>query len=817
MPFLVHAAQKEYSGSEPAQEIGICLGSANNTKGGIWVYVPGRQQALVRRGLSPMPMTKDIIDFMNDWAKRKPAKDGEPMIVFKDTPVYKEDDETLESVPKMKEEEQMLNDFHRFDRISDTNQEFRDRNPATDPEPEIPEDLRMDSEPSNPSKRSREDFEEGPKDDSARFQHPDTVPRSVGKRRLSLGSSPDGPATNLDSRFEAVDEKSYANHLDSDFPYQRISGRANKGQHSGRMNMSIDALNYTATYLKEWAIMQTTKETRAAVYTSAADSMSLRQSLKSKQAAEARDAAKSELRQLVKIKSWKYLMSRKDANASVHQQVTPCSMFLRPKHDSVGTFLLWKARLVGGGHRTDPNVYEPFEKNSPTVPLEVAMLQLGTAANQNGNVEVFDIPCAYLNAVLDKDKQQLMRIPKDIADLLVEVDPEAKKFRMEDGTILVQILRALYGYPESARLWYEYLSSALRNSGYTVCPSEPCLFRKVNYQSKEYSYVSIYVDDCLHTYNSEKMRRELYAGLKNANIQAPKVQQLNLANDVSYLGMNIRMKGNKKFTISQPGYIKDIISEYNPTKTYPTPCDESIFKRPVEELDGEPVNMTEYLSKLMKLMFLATRTRPDILLTLSALSTKARSPNVHDMKRLDRVIGYLYGTQALGLNINANKDMRLCAYFDASWACHTDLKGHTGIIISMGANGFPLICKSRKQKVVSRSSTEAELIALFEGLDYLLYIKRLAEWTGCSFENKPIKIYQDNTSAMTLAYLGRTSSGSNSKFMELKYFWIKDYLDAKYFILEYLPTDSMIADFFASPRIGSVFRNMRNAIMGIDN
>lgn len=153
-----------------------------------------------------------------------------------------------------------------------------------------------------------------------------------------------------------------------------------------------------------------------------------------------------------------------------------------------------------------------------------------------------------------------------------------------------------------------------------------------------------------------------------------------------------------------------------------------------------------------------------------------------------------------------------------SWACHSDLKGHTGITICMGSNGFPLICKSKKQKVVSRSSTEAELIALFEGLDYLLYIKRLAEWMGYSYESTPIKIYQDNTSAMTLAYLGRTSSGSNSKFMELKYFWIKDYLDAKYFVLlEYLPTDSMIADFFASPRIGSVFRTMRNAIMGIEN
>jgi hypothetical protein len=106
---------------------------------------------------------------------------------------------------------------------------------------------------------------------------------------------------------------------------------------------------------------------------------------------------------------------------------------------------------------------------------------------------------------------------------------------------------------------------------------------------------------------------------------------------------------------------------------------------------------------------------------------------------------------------------------------------------------------------------------MFEGLDYILYIRRLAEWMGYKYDNEPITIYQDNTSAMTLAYMGKTSSGSTSKFMDLKYFWIKDYLDTKWFKLEYLPTDAMIADFFASPRTGSVFRSMRNTIMGYEN
>jgi hypothetical protein len=182
------------------------------------------------------------------------------------------------------------------------------------------------------------------------------------------------------------------------------------------------------------------------------------------------------------------------------------------------------------------------------------------------------------------------------------------------------------------------------------------------------------------------------------------------------------------------------------------------------------------------------------------------------MKRLDRVIGYLAGTKDLCFIVKVD-ELKLSAYFDASWACHTDLKGHTGIVITLGHNGFPLMCKSKKQKVVSRSSTEAELIAMFEGLDLLLYLKRLLRFMGI-YTDEPTTIYQDNTSAMTLAYLGRTSSGSNSKFMDLKYFWIKDYLDTNTFRLEYLPTDAMIADFFASPRIGSYFRTLRDIIMG---
>jgi hypothetical protein len=831
MPVLVDANGAKYTGSVPAQEIGICLGSASNTKGGIWVYIPGRQQALVRRGLKPMPMTRDIIDFMNDWARRKPAKrkkDGEeePMIIFSEEPIYSEDlPSDVKDIADLIKQKSRIDDFSLKDKIlnEDLEKMHPKYNPGTDPSVEIPEDLMLP--PQSELKRKLDDMSKdlpvtgtknarresfGP---SPNYGSTPYASSSPNKRRQSIDNI-QLPSTDLGSKLEeAAASSEYSNHLDTN-PNLRRSSRTTKGVAPGKMNLSINKVLHMAQYLRNW---MDSEICRLHYVLSTNGHMSLGKSLKSDYAAEAEAAACAELLQLVKLKCWRYLRSRSDANVSVHTNETPCSMFLRPKHNTQGTFLLWKARLVGGGHRTDPSAYDDFEKHSPTVPIDVAMLQLGIAAKERGNIEVFDIPCAYLNASLDKDKQQLMRFPKNIADLLCKVDPEARRFRQQDGTILVQVQRALYGYPESAKLWYEYLKSALVNGGYTVSPSEPCLFKRLisprsPEQRREWSIVSIYVDDCLHTYNSERLRRELYAKLRDANISQPKVQQLNLANEVSYLGINLSMRGPGKIFMSQPGYVKEILKEYQPRRSYPTPCTEDIFKRPPEELDGDPVDVTEYLSKLMKLMFLATRTRPDLQLTLSVLSTKARNPNVHDMERLDRVVGYLLETKDKGLWINIS-NLKLHAYFDASWACHSDLKGHSGILITLGKNGLPLIWKSKKQKVVSRSSTEAELIAMFEGLDSLLYMRRLSEFLGCENPD-PIVIYQDNTSAMKLSYLGGTTSGSNSKFMDLKYFWIKEYLELKIFTLEYLPSASHLGDFFASPRIGSHFRLMRDTIMG---
>ena len=76
-------------------------------------------------------------------------------------------------------------------------------------------------------------------------------------------------------------------------------------------------------------------------------------------------------------------------------------------------------------------------------------------------------------------------------------------------------------------------------------------------------------------------------------------------------------------------------------------------------------------------------------------------------------------------------------------------------------------------------------------------------------------LYQDNTSTITMAMMGRGSSGSHTKHIDIRYFFIKQFIDDHIVKIEHLPRDNMLADFFASPRIGQTFRRARDAILGV--
>ncbi len=98
------------------------------------------------------------------------------------------------------------------------------------------------------------------------------------------------------------------------------------------------------------------------------------------------------------------------------------------------------------------------------------------------------------------------------------------------------------------------------------------------------------------------------------------------------------------------------------------------------------------------------------------------------------------------------------------------------------------MAKSTKQSVVSKSSTEAEVIAASDGCNDLLSLMEFINFqTG---REGKARLYQDNTSAIYL-HKNCKSSSNKTKHMEIRYFWIKDKVASGELEIQHLQTDSM--------------------------
>jgi hypothetical protein len=114
------------------------------------------------------------------------------------------------------------------------------------------------------------------------------------------------------------------------------------------------------------------------------------------------------------------------------------------------------------------------------------------------------------------------------------------------------------------------------------------------------------------------------------------------------------------------------------------------------------------------------------------------------VRKLRRVHRYLAGTRDLPLKLSICDDYLFTAYVDASYAVHEDMKSHSGMVYTAGGSTF--LAKSLKQWVVSKSSTEAEVIVASDGCNDVLSLMEFINFqAGREGKARP---YQDNTSAI---------------------------------------------------------------------
>jgi hypothetical protein len=155
--------------------------------------------------------------------------------------------------------------------------------------------------------------------------------------------------------------------------------------------------------------------------------------------------------------------------------------------------------------------------------------------------------------------------------------------------------------------------------------------------------------------------------------------------------------------------------------------------------------------KTAQLLYLAKRARPDVLMVVSFLCTRVQSATVEDQRKLMRVLGYITSTVEQVLVLRATGTPQIRAYIDAAYAIHEDSKLHMGVIIYVGQT--LVYVSSKKQKCMSKTPTEAELIGLMDNLGLVELFKEFVEFLTGKAVEIPIA-FQDCKAVISLVMKG---------------------------------------------------------------
>jgi hypothetical protein len=415
-----------------------------------------------------------------------------------------------------------------------------------------------------------------------------------------------------------------------------------------------------------------------------------------------------------------------------------------------------------------------------------------------------DIEGAYLHARMNNNV--VMKLDSLLAQILSKLDKNYESYRIKSGAVYVRLERALYGCIESARLFYDHLSTSLLSLGFKINKYELCTFNKI-YSTFQVT-VSVHVDDLMVSSTNldalNQFHRELSSIYTHVTVSYGPV--------VQYLGIDFDFSQSNAVSIGMIDQIEEIIVDNGVDGVKLTPGSLSLMELDSHSQELAQCERQSFHSCVAKLLYIAIRCRPDILVAVAWLTSRVTHPTQQDQKKLLRVLKYLNGTKDLKLKLSINNGLKIYGFIDASFAVHPDYKGQTGLAVTLGTG--VVLAKSVKQRVVAKSSTEAELVAISDALSHIIWIRNFLIDQG--YDVDPAVIFQDNKSTIKLTEKGGPCS-SRTRHVAIRYFFVKDFVDRKEVVIEFMPTEDMVADILTKPLTGELFFKLRDKLLGHTN
>ncbi|GJX03606.1 retrovirus-related pol polyprotein from transposon TNT 1-94, partial [Tanacetum coccineum] len=348
----------------------------------------------------------------------------------------------------------------------------------------------------------------------------------------------------------------------------------------------------------------------------------------------------------------------------------------------------------------------------PVCPLGSSSDFVAHAAHKSFPIYQMDVKTAFLNGPLKEEVY--------VAQPEGFVDP--------DHPEKVYLLRkALYGLKQAPRAWYDELSNFLMSKGFTKGTIDPTLF-KIKY-GEDILLVQIYVDDIIFGSTNPKYSKR-FEKLMHSRFEMSLMGEMKF-----FLGLQIH-QSPKGIFINQAKYALEILKKHNMDNCHSIGTPLATKPKLDVDLSGEPVDQSDYRSKIGSLMYL-TSSRPDLVQAVCYCARYQARPTQKHLKEVKRIFKYLKGTINMGLWYPKDSGFELTAFSDADHAgCLDTRKSTSGGIQFLGDKLVSWM--SKKQNCTAMSSAEAEYVALSASCAQVMWMRTQLQDYGFNYNKIPL-------------------------------------------------------------------------------
>ncbi|KAA0042921.1 Retrovirus-related Pol polyprotein from transposon TNT 1-94 [Cucumis melo var. makuwa] len=377
-------------------------------------------------------------------------------------------------------------------------------------------------------------------------------------------------------------------------------------------------------------------------------------------------AMNDELHALEKTHTWDYV------DLPPGKKPIGCKWIYKIKTHSDATIERHKARLVAKGYSQEYGIdYE--ETFAHVAHMTSVRSLLAVAATKQWPLLQMDVKNDFLNGTLSEK---------------VYMKPPPGTYSPPHKVCLLR--RALYGLKQAPRAWFATFSSTITQLGFTSSPHDIALFTRHTPQG--IVLLLLYVDDMIITGNDPQAISDLQHYL-DQHFEMKDLGSLNY-----FLGLEV-FRRSDGYLLSKAKCAFDLLAHSGITNsnTASTPLDPNVHLTPY---DGVPLE--------------------DVSLYRKFITT----PRTIHFTVVLRILHYIKGTLGHGLQFSSQSSLVLSGYSNTDWVGDpTDRRSTTGYCFYLGNSLISWY--SKKQSIVSRSSTESEYRALADTTAELLWLRWL--------------------------------------------------------------------------------------------